>query len=97
MVRKMIYTALLGVGLAMSSYAAEVIVRVAPPRAVVEHRIARPGPNYIWTPGYQRWDGRAYVWAPGVWVVPPRHHAHWVHPYWAHRGGGWVFVDGRWR
>lgn len=75
----------------------EVFVRVAPPRPLVERRIPAPGPGYVWTSGYHRWDGRAYVWMPGAWVRPPRPHAHWVAAHWAHRGGGWVLVEGHWR
>jgi hypothetical protein len=82
---------------AFPSMAAGVFVRVAPPRAIVERAIPAPGPGYVWTPGYHRWDGRAYVWVPGAWMRPPRAHARWVRPYWAHRRGGYVFVEGRWR
>jgi hypothetical protein len=85
--------ALLGLGAAE----AQVVVRVAPPRAMVERRIPTPGPGYVWTPGFQRWDGRAYVWQPGAWVMPPRRHARWVAPHWSHRRGGWVFTEGHWR
>ncbi|SPE25857.1 conserved exported hypothetical protein [Candidatus Sulfopaludibacter sp. SbA3] len=77
--------------------AAQVVVRVAPPAPVYERAIPAPGPGYVWTPGYHRWDGRAYLWVPGAWVVAPRPHAHWVSAHWAHRGGGWVFVEGHWR
>jgi WXXGXW repeat (2 copies) len=85
--------ALLGLGAAE----AQVVVQVAPPRARVERRIPPPGAGYIWQPGFQRWDGRAYVWSPGAWVMPPRRHARWVAPRWSRRGGGWVFVEGHWR
>ncbi len=97
MIRKILFTAILGAGLAMTSGAAEVIVRVAPPRPVVERRLPRPGAGYVWTPGYHRWDGRAYVWAPGAWVLPPHSHAHWVAAHWSRHGGGWFFVEGHWR
>jgi WXXGXW repeat (2 copies) len=85
--------ALLGLGVAE----AQVVVQVAPPRAMVERRVPAPGRGYVWTPGFQRWDGRAYVWQPGAWVMPPRRHARWVAPHWVHRRGGWVFTEGRWR
>jgi WXXGXW repeat (2 copies) len=85
--------ALLGMGVA----SAQVTVRIAPPRPLVERRVPPPGPGYVWTPGYQRWDGRAYVWAPGAWVRPPHRHARWVAPRWVHRHGQWVFVEGHWR
>jgi WXXGXW repeat (2 copies) len=84
---------LLGTGVAP----AQVTVQIAPPRPPVERRMAAPGPGYVWTPGYQRWDGRAYVWVPGTWVRPPRRHPHWVAPRWVHRHGRWMFVEGHWR
>ena len=76
---------------------ADVVVRVAPPRPLVEHRVPPPGRGYVWTPGYHRWDGRAYVWTPGAWVVAPHPHAHWVPAHWVHRHHEWVFVEGHWR
>lgn len=78
---------------------AEVIVKVRPvaPAAVVETPGPRPGPGFIWVPGYHRWNGTAYMWAPGRWERPPRRRAKWVAARWEHRHGGWVFVEGRWR
>jgi hypothetical protein len=66
-------------------FAQQIIVRVAPPPPIVERRPVRPGPAYVWTGGYHRWDGRAYIWVPGRWAVPPR------------RGGVWAWVPGHWR
>ncbi len=83
---------MLGVG----AQAAEVYVNIRPPHAIVEHRDHRPGANYVWTAGYHRWDGHAYAWAPGAWVVPPRPHARWVAHRWEHRRQGWVLVEGHW-
>jgi WXXGXW repeat (2 copies) len=86
----------LGPGAALAGV--RVYVRVGPPRAVVEVRPAAPGPRYVWVAGYHRWDGAAYVWVPGRWVVPPPHRRVWVTGHWAHRPRhGWYWVDGRWR
>ena len=74
-----------------------VYVRVGPPAPVVEVRRVSPGPRYVWVPGYYRWNGRAYVWSAGSWVVPPRRHAVWVAPRWDHGRRGWFFVAGHWR
>ncbi|MGO4886051.1 MAG: YXWGXW repeat-containing protein [Bryobacteraceae bacterium] len=76
---------------------AEVVVKVAPPAAVVETRPAAPGPGYVWIDGYQNWNGSAYVWVPGRWEMPPRPHARWVAHRWVHRHGGYVMVEGHWR
>jgi hypothetical protein len=86
-------TVLLGMGMAE----AQVTVQIGPPRPLAERRVPAPGPGYVWTPGYHRWDGRAYLWVPGAWVRPPRPRAHWVPARWVHRRGGWVFVEGHWR
>ena len=71
----MVYKRLIGLvfagGLTYGAAMAEVVVRVAPPIAVVETRGPAPGPNHVWIGGYQRWDGNAYAWAPGRWEAPP--------------------------
>jgi hypothetical protein len=95
--KKFILTALLGLGLGIGSAQAEVVVGIRPPAVIVEHRGIRPSPRHVWVGGYHRWDGRAYVWEPGRWDIPPREHAVWVAPRWRHRHDGYVFVEGRWR
>jgi WXXGXW repeat (2 copies) len=96
--RKFLLVSVLGLGLGIgATQAADVFVQVGPPRPIVEHRPPRPSPHHIWIAGYHRWDGRAYVWEPGRWEVPPREHAVWVAPRWEHRPGGYVFIEGRWR
>jgi hypothetical protein len=97
MFRKALLFSAMGCMLAVGVQAEEVYVRIAPPRAIVERPVRRPGPEYVYTPGYHRWDGHAHVWVPGVWVVPPRPHAHWVAHRWEHRRGGYVLVEGHWR
>ena len=97
MLRKGLLAVFVAATLSVSAFAADVVVRVAPPRAMVEHRPPSPGVGYVWTPGYQRWDGRAYAWTPGSWVQPPHRHARWVGHHWVHRNGGWVMVEGHWR
>lgn len=97
MLRKLWMTSALGCLIAVGANAAEVFVRVAPPRPLIERRVVAPGPGYVWIAGYHRWDGRAYVWVPGRWERPPRRHAHWVAHHWVHRHGGYVLVEGHWR
>jgi hypothetical protein len=80
-----------------ASATAQVFVPVRPPHAVVQRRGPSPGRGFVWTPGYQRWDGRRYVWTPGLWQRPPRPNARWVPYRWDRRGRGWEFRGGYWR
>jgi hypothetical protein len=79
------------------AYGQEVVIRVGPPRPIVETRVVAPGPGYVWIAGYHRWNGAAYAWVPGRWELPPRPHAHWVAHRYVHRHDGWVLVEGHWR
>ena len=83
--------------LVFSAAAADVVVRVAPPRAVRERRSPRPSRNHVWISGYHQYNGNAYAWTPGRWEQPPRPRAHWVAHHWVHRRGGYVLVEGYWR
>lgn len=96
--KKSVCAVLLGAALfAGSALAADVIVKEAPPRAVVEKRPVAPSHDHVWVAGYHKWDGHAYVWVPGTWELPPHPHAVWVAPRWEHRNGGYVFVAGYWK
>src|SRR6478672_7023287 len=46
-------------------------VRVAPPAARVEVRVAAPSPRHVWIPGYWEWQGGRHVWIVGRWELPP--------------------------
>ncbi|MEO8024997.1 MAG: hypothetical protein ABI823_00905 [Bryobacteraceae bacterium] len=87
----------IGAGMAMSAMAADVVVRIGPPRGVSERHGRAPGRDYVWVQGYQNWNGRGYVWVPGRWERPPHRGARWQAHRWVKRNGGWVLVDGRWR
>lgn len=95
--KKQILTAVCGLFLAAGVAAAQIVVQVAPPPP--EHEVAPPIPHagLVWQPGYQSWNGTAYVWHPGVWVAAPTPGAHWVPGHWAHRHGGWIWIEGHWR
>lgn len=80
-----------------SAMAADIVVRVGPPRPVHEVRVVRPGPDYVWVSGYHRYEGNRYEWVPGRWERPPHAHARWEAHHWVKRNGGWVLIDGRWR
>jgi YXWGXW repeat-containing protein len=96
-VRAAVVAVLLVAGTSLAEAGTRVYVRVGPPAAVVHVRPVAPGPRHVWVPGYYRYDRRAYVWTPGVWVVPPRRHTVWVEPRWVHDRHGWYFVAGHWR
>ncbi len=83
--------------LVFSAAAADIVVRIGPPRRVSERRAPRPSRNYVWVSGYHGWDGNAYAWTPGRWEQPPRPRARWVAHRWTHRRGGWVLMEGHWR
>ena len=95
--RKIWLPFLFGAALCVGTGSAEVVVRVGPPRPRIERRLVRPGAGYAWVGGFHRWDGRAYVWVPGRWELPPRERAVWIAPRWERRRYGYRFVDGRWR
>lgn len=82
---------------APASAAVRIYVNAAPPPLVVETRPVSPGARYVWVGGFHRWDGRAYVWVPGRWALPPRARARWVAGHWAHHRRGWYWIEGRWR
>jgi len=97
MVFKRLMGLVLAGALAFSAVGAEIVVRIAPPRIVVERRPPPPSRDHVWVSGYHRWDGKGYVWTPGRWEQPPRPHARWVAHRWVHRRDGWVLVEGHWR
>jgi hypothetical protein len=84
--------------LMINAMGAEVFIRLAPPRVVVEHRDARPSVNHVWISGYNRYENDSYVWTPGRWEQRPHPHARWVDGRWSHhKKSGWVYTEGRWR
>lgn len=83
--------------LAFSATAADVVIRIAPPRVKIEKRPPAPSRNHVWVSGYQRWDGNAYSWNQGRWEQRPRPRARWVAHHYVRQRGGWVFVEGHWR
>jgi hypothetical protein len=74
-----------------------IYVRVAPPAPIVETIPVAPSPRHVWVTGYHRWDGRAYVWVPGHYVVPRGHYRVWVAGHWNRHHRGWYWVPGHWR
>jgi len=76
--------------------ASRIYVRIAPPIAVVETRSAPPHRNYVWRPGYHRWNRNRYEWVNGSWARPPYRRAIWVRGHWAHQHRGYYWIPGRW-
>ncbi len=95
--KKLLGTTFLGIALAAGAANAQVYVRIGPPAPRVERRPPPPTLRHVWVDGFYRWDGRAYVWAPGYWTVPPRARARWVPGHWAHRRRGYYWIEGHWR
>jgi hypothetical protein len=95
--KRLLVSAVFAVALMIPAANAQGYVRVGPPRARREIIVARPNFRHVWTPGYYRWSGVRYDWAPGYWAVPPRPRAIWVPGYWAHRPGGYFWIGGYWR
>ena len=95
--RKLFLSSLFALAVGIGVAQAQVVVKIAPPHAKVEHRGARPSREHVWINGYHRWDGKAYVWESGRWDKPPKPHAVWVAPRWNHTRNGYVFVEGHWR
>ena len=96
--RKLLTATLLSLVMgAGSAYAADVVVRIAPPRAVVEHRDRAPSRDHVWVSGYHRWDGVHYVWTQGRWERRPQANARGVDGHWAHHSKGYYWVDGHWK
>ncbi|MGZ5673005.1 MAG: YXWGXW repeat-containing protein [Burkholderiales bacterium] len=72
----------------------DLFIGVPPPALVVEP-VPPPRPEYIWVPGYWRWDGHRHVWAKGHWIRE-RRGWHYVAPHWDEDGARWRFRPGHW-
>ena len=98
MIKQILTGMILAAGLAVTASAADIVIRVGPPRNQVERRPVSPGRGYVWQPGYQSYSGNAYSWTGGRWEQPPRARARWQQHRWQRqRDGNWVLVQGRWR
>ena len=75
----------------------EVVVNAAPPAVRVEVTPARPSATHVWVSGFWTWGGGAYVWTPGVWMLPPEPACVWVAPRYEERSGVHVYISGYWR
>ncbi len=78
-----------------SSSPPPIAVGWAPPPMLVEVPPPEPFAGAIWVGGYWVWQGN-WVWAHGHWMGPPQPQYVWVHPYYEHRAGEVIFIDGHW-
>jgi WXXGXW repeat (2 copies) len=77
---------------------AQVVVRIGPPPPRPVEVVPAPRHrDWVWVPGYHRWDGRRYVWVRGHYVRPPHRGAVWVAGEWRGERGGQVWHEGYWR
>jgi hypothetical protein len=74
-----------------------IIIREAPPPPRRENRPRRPGPGFVWVPGYYVVRGNHWEWAGGHWERPPRPGAVWVEPRYQRHGDAYDFSFGFWR
>lgn len=95
--KRSLAVALLALTLFPAAALAQAVIVVAPPPPIVERPGPLPGARYVWIPGYQRWNGHAYVWVRGHYVIAPHPGAVWVPAHYVHRPGGYVFIAGHWR
>jgi len=72
-----------------------IAVAWAPPPLLVETLPPPPFEDAVWVGGYWVWHGD-WVWAHGHWIEPPHPGYTWVQPYYEHRDGEVIFVDGFW-
>ncbi len=74
------------------------VVTIPPPALPVYVQPDPPDSNYIWTPGYWRYDYffQDYYWVPGTWVLAPTPGYLWTPGYWGWSRGHFVFNDGYW-
>jgi hypothetical protein len=92
MLRQGLLAAFFAAMLSVNVFAADVVARVAPPRAVVQTpMVVTPGPGYVSTPNYQPWGGPLVTnavwvrtWHPRSRVVYVRRRGRWG------RRGRWV-------
>jgi hypothetical protein len=84
-------------GIPVAPAGGEIVVRSAPPREIVENPPPPPGPGYAWVRGHWSWrDDRGWVWMHGHWEYAAQPGAIWVPGHWDSRGGGYVWIEGRW-
>jgi hypothetical protein len=67
------------------------------PEPRIEQVPPPPGERFVWEPGHWHWDGAAYVWIGGHYVLRHRHWGAYEPGRWVLRDGDWVWVPAHWR
>lgn len=67
----------------------------APPPLIIEAPSPQPYFEAFWIGGYWVWRGN-WLWARGRWARPPHPGYRWSPPYYEHRNGAVLFIDGYW-
>jgi hypothetical protein len=88
--------AALAVALSASACVVEPANPYPPPPALQTEVVAPPVVGQVWEPGHWQWNGGAYVWVRGHYIVRAVGVTHWEHGHWAMQGGTWVWVPGHW-
>jgi len=81
----------------LNASATPTAVETAPPSSQPEVVMTAPGPDYAWVDGEWEWNGVAWIWVGGHWVLPPYPHAVWVSGHWYRGSHGWYHSPGHWR
>jgi hypothetical protein len=89
-------------GLATTGFAQTstiIVAPSAPPPPRVETMPPPPQPQVMtWQAGHWAWNGTAWAWVDGQYMQRPQPTAEWEPGHWSPQpGGGYVWVDGRWR
>ncbi len=89
----------LGAGLlgSLALPAAAEVMRDIPPNEAEGPPPPPPGPRYVWQPGHWHWNGMAYVWIRGHYLIRQAAWHEFVPGHWAPRAGGFVWVPAHWR
>jgi hypothetical protein len=97
--RSTILTATLTAALGSAAFAPSAFAQgyppLPPPR--VEVLPPPPGARYIWQPGHWVWNGRAYAWIGGRYIIRRAAYREYVPGHWADRYGRPVWVQPYWR
>ena len=63
--------------------------------------IIAPGPapfaGAIWIAPEWQWQNGDYIYIPGYWTKPKKHHRRWISGFWKRTRRGFVWISGYWK